>query len=80
MSIQNFETIWENVIEYVKRHSEIETLSDRPSINDIVEVGDDRIVVIPKNPRKELKERKLTKKDFRYAWNILVSKQSLFFT
>ncbi len=77
MSSRNFETIWRNILEYAKTYSEIKTLS-RQSANRIVSVDEsNRIAVISKNPRDKPTRRKLTGKDFRYAWNILVSKKRL---
>ena len=71
--VLSFERVWEDILDYARSLEEVETLA-RKKTNEIVNVFDASITVRSKETRKK---RILSKKDFQYAWNRLLSKKAI---
>jgi len=68
----DFNDAWEKIVNYAKKHKQVETLV-RHVKNDIVCADNKAIVVISSSPKDEPTKRPLKREDFNMVWNKLVS-------
>ena len=73
--MKNFDSTWTSIKFYASHHGSISTL-DKRIVNEIVQTTDEAIVVVSQ-ASKHSNQRRLTRKDFLFAWDCLVSSKSL---
>ena len=74
-SPKDFESAWKSIGIYARAHDKIETL-EMHVINDIGKATS-REVIVASHASKKRRHRTLSKEDFRYAWEMLVARDSI---